>query len=135
MTDIEVNNFIVQRFVDNWFETPVEHSNTRLETSGLPEWVRLSVLPRGGKKIGFKIGSHRGGSVHVQVFVKVDTGAGRALELARIAGLIFDRVIYNTLVFDQHDVIIVGESVAMGLNTVKSGWYQVNCIIDYSFIG
>lgn len=134
MTDSEVLSFIVPRFDTIWTYTPIEYANNRLETEGLPEWARLTVKPSASRKIGFDEKARRFGTVHIQVFVRIGTGQGRPTELAVLAGEIFGGVISGSLVFDSYIIHDVGESVAMGLNTVKSGWYQMNVSIDYSFI-
>lgn len=135
MTEIEVLDYIVGKFTTDWAsETSIEYANTRLDTAGLSEWVRLTIIHAPSKKINLKNGSLRKGTVDVQIFVEINGGEGRAIELAVQAGNIFARVIYQTLTFSDYDIVTVGESVAPGINSVKSGWYQVNCRIDYRFI-
>ena len=134
MNQSQVNTFILKRFESNWFETPVEYPNARIETDGLAEWIRVTILSNKNKQIGFKGGSHRGGTLDVQVFTRINTGPGRINELAEMVGALFADLVSGTLVFKPHTIFTVGESIAQGLNTVKSGWYQVNCSINFTYI-
>lgn len=134
MKDSEVIKYITQRFDINWVETPIEYPNQRINTDGLAEWVRVNIRSYDSQRIGLKTGARRFGTLDVQVFTKVNTGNGRAVEIAEIVEALFKDHIYKTLVFKPCVIYTIGESIAQGLNTVKSGWYQVNCSIDYSFI-
>lgn len=134
MKQSQVETYILKRFESQWFETPIEYPNTRIETDGLVEWVRLNIRSNKNDRIGLKSGSYRGGTIDVQVFIRPETGPGRASEISEIVGALFADLIYGTLVFKPHTMFTVGESIAQGLNTVKSGWYQVNCSIDFTYI-
>lgn len=134
MTESEVQNLVVQRFDSMWFDTSIEHSNTRIDKDSLNEWVRLSIQFSPARRIGFGKTALRRGTIYVQTFTKIGIGQGRSIELAEKAAAIFGSWTVPGLDLSPHDLTILGEKATMGLTTTETNWFQVNCAIDFSFV-
>lgn len=134
MTDSEVQNLIVQRFDSSWDETQIEYPNTRIDKDLLDEWVRLSIQINRSRQIGLGKTAKRGGTIHVQVFTRVGTAQGRCLELAEKAARIFDIWDQDSIVIHPYDISIQGEKATMVMTTTEVNWFQINCMVDYTYV-
>lgn len=136
MSEAEVFQIITARFAQLWTATPVEYENTIIQKTNVSEWVRFTVrpIPGGAIRLGFGRSIRKFGHVFIQVFVNEDIGSGRAMELAHIAGEVFNLYISGKLVFGPASVEIVGDSSSLATISNKIPWFQVNCNLPYSFI-
>ena len=134
MNLIEVQNRIVKSFDQAWTDTPIEHQNTTIEKDSVDEWVRLTIQHGSPKPIDFKMNAIRYGTVHVQIFTRSDIGQGRACDLAVKAGKYVQSLGIGTLVFSPYEVAILGNKATEGLTTTETDWFQVNVMVDFTFI-
>jgi hypothetical protein len=134
MTLIEAQNRIVKMFDQAWTDTPIEHQNTTIEKDGLEEWVRLTIQHGPPKPINLSMGAMRYGTASVQIFTKSDIGQGRACDLAAKAGKFIQSLNVGTLVFSPYELIVLGIKATEGLTTTETDWFQVNVLVDFSFI-
>lgn len=134
MNFIEVNDYIVSRFDSYWLDTPIEHSNTTIDKSAIDEWVRLTVIHDTPRQIDFHKASLRSGSINLQVFIKPEIGQGRANRLAAKAGDFLVRLSTGTLRMKPYDIVVLGNKATMGLTTTETPWFQINCIVDFTYI-
>lgn len=118
----------LQTTIDNVFQgfangIKVIHENE--EYAGTDnEWIRICVNEADGKRmsLGDNPLYRYHGICFVQVFVKPDSGVGRATQIAdMVTPLLRDQVINGVHFFVPH-IVKVGE--------VK-GWYQLNVLTDY----
>jgi hypothetical protein len=134
MNLIDVQNRIVKAFDQFWTYTPIEHQNTTLDKDSLDEWIRLTIQHGQPKPIDFKMNAIRYGTASVQVFTKSDIGQGRACDLAVIAGQYIKALSTGSLVFSPYEVVVLGNKATPGLTTTETDWFQVNVMIDFTFI-
>lgn len=134
MTNETVLNYIVKAFDSFWFDTPLEHVNHTLDKDELLEWARLSIAFGVPKPFTLSMAAKRGGYVDIQIFVKPESGQGRAIQLAEIASAFFKSANTGSLVFYPHDLTIVGEQATDGLTTTEAQWFQVRSSIEFCFI-
>lgn len=130
----EVQDLIVNRFDAAWFDTSLEHVNTVIDKLDIEEWARLSIVHGQSKAISFAMTAKRNGHVNVQIFTKIDIGQGRAVSLAKKAGDILTSLSTGSLVFYPYDINIVGNKASDSLTTTEISWFQVNCIVDFTYI-
>lgn len=134
MNLIDVQNMVVQSFDQSWLDCPIEHQNVTIDKDGIDEWVRLTIQHGQPKPIDFKMNAMRYGTVHLQVFTKSDIGQGRACELAVKAGKMIQQMGFGTLVFSPYELIVLGNKATEGLTTTETDWFQVNVMVDFTFI-
>lgn len=134
MTLVEVQNLIVKRFDALWRETALEHINTTIDKSSLDEWARLSITHGAAKPITYALAAKRGGFVSCQIFTKTDIGQGRAIELAEKAGRYLQTLSTGSLVMKPHELVISNNKASDALTTTETEWFQVNCIVDFTFV-
>lgn len=122
MTELDLLNTIDHIFsglpgIDMVHENETYHGSA-------PEWIRACAQTADGKRmtLGNDPLYRYKGICFVQIFVKPDTGAGRALEIAdMITPLLRDKKI-NGVQFFVPVVRKVGEN---------NGWYQINVLTDF----
>lgn len=134
MNELDILNLVTSTFSSQFSECDVELPNFRLNKDNLNEWVRLSIKPYNPIKINLNRDLQRRGTVYIQVFTKIDKGAGRAFELATVAAAIFESKMIGRVEFDGSEIREIGLSVSESSATTDSGWYQVNAMIDYKVI-
>lgn len=134
MNLIDVQNKVVQTFDQSWLDCPIEHQNVTIDKEDLAEWVRLTIQHGSPKPIDFKMNAIRYGTVQLQVFTKSDIGQGRACELAVKAGKMIQQMGFGTLVFSPYELIVLGNKATEGLTTTETDWFQVNVMVDFTFI-
>lgn len=134
MTLVEVQNLIVKRFDTLWQETALEHANTTIDKSKLDEWAKLSITHSPARIISFAMAAKRGGFASCQIFTKTEIGQGRAIELAEKAGRYLQTMSTGSLVMKPHDIVILNNKASDALTTTETEWFQVNCIVDFTFI-
>ena len=134
MNLIDVQNKVVQSFDQAWLDCTIEHQNVTIDKENLAEWVRLTIQHGPPKPIDFKMNAMRYGTVHLQVFTKSDIGQGRACELAIKAGKMIQQMGFGTLVFSPYELIVLGNKATEGLTTTETDWFQVNVMVDFTFI-
>ncbi len=134
MNIVEVQNLIVKAFDQFWIDTPLEHQNATIEKDGIDEWVRLTIQHGFPKPIDLQMNAMRYGSVNVQIFTKPDIGQGRACDLAVKAGNFIKSLNFKSLVFAPYSVVVLGKKATEGLTTTETEWFQVNTIVDFTFI-
>jgi len=133
MTEIDLMDYVTSAVADNWTFTPVEYDNMRIKTDGLDAWLRVTIQPVVAVRYGFGESTQHKGLVTAQIFTVLRTGQRKALELATEYAKIFNCRIDNGIVFSASDITVIGEGITEHLTTVKSGWYQINCINEYTF--
>lgn len=134
MNLIDVQNKVVQTFDRFWLDCSIEHQNVTIDKENLAEWVRLTIQHGLPKPIDFKMNAIRYGTVQLQVFTKSDIGQGRACELAIKAGKMIQQMGFGTLVFSPYELIVLGNKATEGLTTTETDWFQVNVMVDFTFI-
>ncbi len=134
MNIVEVQNKIVKSFDQFWTDTPLEHQNVTIDKDSLDEWVRLTIQHGAPKPIDFKMNAMRYGTVSIQIFTKSDIGQGRACELAVKAASFVSTLGMGTLVFAPYEIVILGNKATEGLTTTETDWFQVNAMVDFTFI-
>ena len=113
------------RFADNWIETPIQWGNIAIQTSGLTEWVRFVNDSQSSiqKSLGSDPDVYRYfGKVTVEINVKPNSGANRALQLADLVTEIWRSALLTDISMDVPKLIIDG---------VREGWYRVNVVCPY----
>ena len=116
---------IETRFQDNWTETEVKYANVKFSSKTEQEWVALNIIPDMAKEqsLGTDPVQYRyWGDIVVQIFVKPNSGAARALQLAELVADIFRSAKFDNITVNTPRVAIVG---------VNDGWYQVDVISPY----
>lgn len=129
-----VQNLIISKFDAFWLTTPIEHVNSAIDKTKIDEWVRLSISHMPAKPFTFAMGSVRGGFVNIQIFTKMNIGQGRAIDLATKAGKFIQALSTGSLVMRPYDLTIVGNKASNTLTTTEISWFQVNCIIEFTYI-
>lgn len=131
---IEVQNSIVMHFDRFWDSSPIEHQNTTIEKDNVTEWVRLTVHHHKPEPLNFKNDAIRFGAVSIQVFTEPDIGQGLAVELAVKAAELIRKLAVGTLVFKPYELIVLGNKATEGLTTTETRWFQVNAVIEFSYV-
>ncbi len=134
MNIIEVQNLIVESFDTFWIDTAVEHANITIDKSTLTEFVRLTILHDRPKPFTLCMRALRGGSANVQIFTKMEIGQGRAMELAKKAGQFLSSLSTGQLTMKPYDIVVLGNKATAGLTTTETPWFQINCIVDFTYI-
>lgn len=133
MTELEFMDFATAELADNWDKCPIEYDNMRIVTDGLDAWIRFSIKPVHNIRYGFNESTLHRGLVNIQIFTVLRTGQRKAMEYATELAKIFNCKTKNGVVFSATDITVVGEGITPNLTTVKTGWYQINCITEYTF--
>ena len=134
MTLVDVQNIIVEGFDALWIDTKLEHVNTTIDKTNLTEWARLSINHGPAKTFTFAKAAKRSGHASVQIFTKMEIGQGRAIELAERAGRFLNSLSTGSLVMMPHEVTVLHNKVSDSLTTTEASWFQVNCIVDFTYI-
>ena len=113
------------RFYNNWVETPVKWPNVRIDTSGLDEFVAVTLVYDDAKQA--QIGSIQHmyryyAFIVTQVFVTPNSGSRRAYELADLAADIWRAISFDFITIQNPTIKEVG---------VVDGWYQLDLINPY----
>ena len=113
------------RFRDNWSATAVKWPNVKFSSKSYEEFVSFNDV-RDDKKehsLGVDPVLFRSyGNIVVQVHVKPNSGAARALQLADLAADIWRSARFSGYTMMAPRVVTVG---------VVDGWYQVDMICPY----
>lgn len=116
-------------FANGWGSTtPVSIPNKDFTPPQDTEWVRLSLQQADAFRLEMGAGANRQsrtvGIVFVQVFVPVDTGDGRASELADLAAAIFrDQVV--ELLDPRDGVTVIGRMIFRSPTISEGGDSQI----------
>lgn len=116
---------IEDRFGSNWSATAVRYENVKFSTKEHDEFVSLVYIPddKKEKSLGTDPVQFRSyGEIVVQIFVKPNSGAARALQLADLVADIWRAAKFDGITVMAPRVVKVG---------VNDGWYQVNVISPY----
>ncbi|MDJ0952477.1 MAG: phage tail terminator-like protein [Acidimicrobiia bacterium] len=116
---------IETRFEANWSATPVRYPNVKFSTKDQTEFVAIQHIPddKMEKSLGTDPVQYRSyGDIVVQIFVKPNSGAARALQLADLVADVWRSAKFSGITVMAPRVAIVG---------VIEGWYQVDVISPY----
>lgn len=122
---LSAQNAIEGLFHANWSHTVITHDGEILDVRNVSEWVRIAV--REGKSNQASLGVTNPmfryfGILFVQIFVRNNTGTGRARELADLVTPIFRSKIVNGIHYGVPEVSTVGPDEA---------WFQVNVSCEF----
>jgi len=134
MNDLQILNAITAKFAAEFNACPVEYPNMRLDSRALNSWVRISVTQYKPLRTNLINGIMRKGCVNIQVFEKLDRGAGSAMSTALTASQVFELQSINKLRFDAAHIQIIGRGISQSPNSDATNWYQINALIDYEVI-
>jgi len=134
MNIIDVQNHIVQSFDTFWNDTALEHANITIKKDTLDEFVRLTILHHRPKPFTLKNRALRSGSANVQIFTKMEIGQGRAMILAEKAGKFLSALSVGQLTMKPYELVVLGNKATSGLTTTETPWFQINCIVDFTYI-
>jgi hypothetical protein len=117
-----------QSAIETWFTSNWPHTNIVYDNGEVlqdTEWVRISVQPGEAKQVsmGDNPSFRHYGAVFLQIYTAVDTGSGRALELADLAEVLFRNAVVSGIVFKVPEVRKPRQGDVEG--------YQVNVITDF----
>lgn len=134
MTDYDILNIVTSSF-SAFTECDIEYPNVTLDVRDVEEWVRISVKAYTPKTLSItKTSAIRYGCVYIQVFVRPNTGAGRAAFIAAAAADIFESKIINSIEFDYASITHIGYGQSASPQSQESNWYQINVAIDYKVV-
>lgn len=125
MTFVAQNQVLETRFGDNWTYTPIEWPNVKLSTAELTEYVAFDDVSddKNESSIGSDPVLYRTeGMVVVRIFVKPNSGATRAIQLADLVADIWRSASFSGYTMKAPRLVKRG---------VVDGWYQVNVISPY----
>lgn len=112
---------------DGWTETPIAWENAPFEIPTSDPWIRATVIFHDNINAG--LGSScvlASGMIVIQIFVRYDTGTGRAIEIAdALIALLQNRIIGNGIQTYTSSINKVGDAIRQ-LNRVQTDWYQLN---------
>jgi len=104
----------------NWSYTTIARQNVAFDYTNLSEWIRVSVLD--GNTRQSSMSSPRSfryfGIVVIEIFVAMDVGTGRALELADLASGLFRAIDIGSSVYETPVVTRRGSA--------NGQWYQID---------
>jgi hypothetical protein len=113
------------RFAGIWVETPVQWNNVLIETKGLTEWVRFVNDSESSvqKSIGSDPDVYRHfGKIIIEIHVKPNSGASRALQLADLVADIWRSALFKDISMEVPELVIEG---------TREGWYRINVVCPY----
>lgn len=126
MSYLSEKTTIESYFADNWNKAKIVYENDIVDIKD-SEWVRLSILNGKAQQVTLGCTNYdrrNYGVLVLQVFVKINTGSGRALELADSIADLFENKRVSNIQFKMPQV----SKVPMDED---SYWYQVNVSIDF----
>ncbi len=109
-------------FNDNWIETPIAFDNLQ-EASDKTEFIRLTVEPITSLNNSWKCIRHDG-LLSVQVFAQLDTGSGRAWQLADLVATLIENKRLNGVQTYASSALRIGEN---------EYFYQINVNTRYTY--
>lgn len=122
----EAEKLAIEAFLGaNWPEaTPLVYENVSMNDTTVLEWIRVSI--QNGDAFQASMGDNPAfryiGVLFFQIFLKPDTGSGRASQLADVITTLFRAKTISGLTFRVPQVNKVNS---------KSEWYQTNVSIDF----
>ena len=134
MNELQILNAVTTRLSAQFNSCSVELPNTRLDTTYLEEWVRISMQSIAPARINLDDGIMRRGYVYAQIFVKPDKGAARPMLLASQIATVFELAVVGKLRFGASEIIIIGDKMSSGIQDSAIDWYQINVATDYEVI-
>lgn len=140
MDSSEAQQLVHERFLVNWYQTPLCFDNDGYDPVAdtawpeLPvnEWIRVTVLEGSATNafLGGAIPDGPGavlhsGNINIQIFVRLNTGSTRAKKLAADVAKLIQNTPFDGIRCYETSVIISGDDGA--------GWYQINAITVFEF--
>lgn len=125
MSFSEERKAIEERFQDNWSETAIRYPNTSFSTKDRVEFVSIQHIPDDKKEQSLgtdPVLLRSYGDIVVQIFVKPNSGAARALQLADLVADLWRSARFDGITVKAPRISIVG---------IVEGWYQVDVISPY----
>lgn len=114
---------IEAHLIANWSETLMVYQNVKYDGSA-SEWCRMSLQNADAfqASMGVSPAFRYIGVMFIQIFVRPDTGSGRAMAIADAVTTMFRAQTISGITFRVPQIQKVGED---------DGWYQVNVSVDF----
>ena len=107
--------------VDNWTETSIAFDNMEFDPPADDPWIRAYLRPMNSVNAAIGHNCKRDNAIFVvQVFTKINSGPGKAYDLASKIETLFSNKIINKINFYQATTDYIGDD--------GHGWFQLNVI-------
>lgn len=124
---IEVDQALIQTFIDNSFGLPIAHENQQYTPTAGTAYVELRVLQNDITPFTLKDSDETDGVFRIRLFYPADTGAVTAKQKADAIFSVYK--IGATLTYNNVNLTVMSNQRQPGL--AEDGWYQLVLTINY----